>query len=259
MRKSKTLAKLRAGEPVRMCVFGHFNPAFVYHAADAGYDCIWLDMEHRLISEREVQALLAYFHLADIDCMLRPPTLEKTRLYRYLEDGAAGLMIPHVSTAEKARMLVEAVKFPPLGDRGLDAAGLDADFQLAGRDEYIDHASRETFLTVQLETPEAIANVDEIAAVEGVDVLFVGIGDLGMRIQRCEGIDYTLEEAIEKVAASAAKHGVAWCCPAMTPDDLKRYHEMGALMTPWGSEFAALKQMLQSHGADLDSVYGAKQ
>lgn len=73
---------------------------------------------------REVEALLAFSHLFDIDIMLRPPTLEKTRLYRYLEDGAAGLMIPHVSTAGKAKMLVDAVKFPPLGDRGLDNAGL---------------------------------------------------------------------------------------------------------------------------------------
>ena len=68
-------------------------------------------------------------HLHDIDMMVRPSTLEKTKLYRYLEDGAAGLMIPHVSDAEKARALVNAVKFPPLGDRGIDAAGLDSNFQ----------------------------------------------------------------------------------------------------------------------------------
>ena len=85
------------------------------------------------MSDREVQTLLAYFHLFDIDCMLRAPTLEKTRLYRYLEDGATGLMIPHVSTADKARLLVDAVKFPPLGDRGLDGPGLESDFILAAK------------------------------------------------------------------------------------------------------------------------------
>lgn len=76
--------------------------------------------------------MLANFHLADIDCLLRAPTLEKTRLYRYLEDGATGLMIPHVSTAEKAKSLVESVEFPPIGDRGIDGAGLDSDFYLQG-------------------------------------------------------------------------------------------------------------------------------
>ena len=96
-----------------MCALGHFIPAYIALAAQARYDCIWLDAEHRAFSERELQTLLAYFHQYDIDCMLRVPTLEKTRLYRYLEDGATGLMIPHVSTVEKAQALVDAVKFPP--------------------------------------------------------------------------------------------------------------------------------------------------
>ena len=118
MRKSKTLARIRAGEHVRTCVLGHYIPAFICHAARAGYDCIWLDLEHRALTIHQNQALFAFSHLYDIDIMVRAPTLEKTGLYRYLEDGAAGLMIPHVSTAEKARMLVDSVKFPPLGDRG---------------------------------------------------------------------------------------------------------------------------------------------
>ena len=128
MRKSKTLARIRKNETVRMCCLGHFMPFFVKHAAHFGFDCIWLDMEHRNFSDREIQTQLAHSHLHDIDIMVRPATTEKTRLYRYLEDGAAGLMIPHINTAEKTKMLVDAVKFPPVGDRGLDGAGLDGVF-----------------------------------------------------------------------------------------------------------------------------------
>ena len=108
MRKSKTLAQIRNNQTVRMCCLGHYMPFFVKQAAHFGFDCIWLDLEHRNFSDRDVQALLAFAHLHDIDIMVRPATLEKTRLYRYLEDGAAGLMIPHVNTAEKARMLAES-------------------------------------------------------------------------------------------------------------------------------------------------------
>ena len=79
------------------------------------------------MSELQVQALLAYSHTFDIDVLVRPPTREKVALYRYLEDGAAGLLIPHVSTPEKAEELATAVKFPPLGERGIDNGGLDAD------------------------------------------------------------------------------------------------------------------------------------
>ena len=206
------------------------------------------------MTDREVQALLAYFHRFDIDCMLRAPTLEKTRLYRYMEDGATGLMIPHVSTAEKARMLVEAVKFPPIGDRGLDGAGMDCAFSLPG-DEYIEAANRETFLVVQIETPTAVENASEIAAVEGVDGLFIGPGDLGLRIRRTE-TDLTLESAVEKTAAAAEQHGKAWGCPASSPDEVRKLYEQGARLIAYGGEFRTLMKMLDTNSAALKDVYG---
>ncbi|MDA1049194.1 MAG: aldolase/citrate lyase family protein [Planctomycetota bacterium] len=255
MRKSKTLARLRASNPVRMCSLGHFIPAYIRHAAHYGYDCIWLDLEHRAMSDHEVQALLAYFHLFDIDCMLRAPTLEKTRLYRYLEDGATGLMIPHVSTADKARMLVDAVKFPPLGDRGLDGAGLDSDFFLAGGDDYTDEANRETFLVVQIETPQAVANVEEIASVDGVDGLFIGPGDLGLRIKKTE-TKLTLDAAVATVAAAAKRHGKAWGCPAGSGEQVKQLREQGAQLIAYGGDFRAFMAALKQSSSDLNEVYG---
>ena len=76
MRKSKTLARIRNGEPIRTCCLGHYIPAYVCHAARAGYDCIWIDLEHRAMTVHEVQALLAFSHLYDIDLLMRPPTLD---------------------------------------------------------------------------------------------------------------------------------------------------------------------------------------
>lgn len=254
MRKSKTLARLRAGQPVRMCNLGHFIPAYIRFAAHFQFDCIWLDLEHRAMPEREVQTLLAYFHLFDIDCLLRAPTLEKTRLYRYLEDGASGLMIPLVSTAEKARMLVDAVKFPPIGERGLDGAGLDADFFLQGGDAFVEASNQETFLVVQIETPEAVENIDEIAAVEGVDGLFVGPGDLGLRIRRT-ATTLTMPDALAKVAEAARRHNKAWGCPAANLQQLQELHAQGARLVNYGGDFHAIMNMLQEKARELASVY----
>ena len=256
MRKSKLLAKIRDARPARICGLGHFIPAYIRMAANAGYDCIWLDGEHRCFTDREIQSMLAYFHLFDIDCMFRPPTTEKTRLYRYLEDGATGLMIPHVSTPEKARMLVDAVKFPPVGDRGQDAAGLDADFYMSGGETYVDDVNRETFLVVQIETPLAMENLDAIVTVQGVDGLFIGPGDLGLRIDRMNP-GFTLDEAIRRVAAVAGEQGLAWGCPAASPDHVKELYDMGARLIAHGSEFFALAQMLEACSHDLDRVYGS--
>ncbi len=253
MRNSKTLAKLRTGKPVRICSLGHFIPPYIRLASHFGYECIWLDLEHRAMSEREVQSLLVYFHLYDIDCMLRAPTLENARLYRYLEDGAAGLMIPRVSTADEARALVNAIKFPPLGDRGLDGAGLDADFYLQGGDAYVEDANRETFLVVQIETPQAVENVEAIAAVQGVDGLFVGPGDLGMRLWRTE-TDLTMEVALQRVAAAARRHGTAWGCPAGSREQVRQLKEQGAQLIAYGGDFGAFMEMLKNRSADLDEV-----
>lgn len=238
-----------------MCVLGHFVPPYVHMAARAGYDCIWLDLEHRLIDEREVQALLTHFHAADIDCMLRPPTVEKTRLYRYLEDGATGLMIPHVSTVAQAQALVKAVKFPPTGDRGLDGAGFDTQFTLGDARAYAEEANRETFLVVQLETPEAIENAEAIAALDGVAGLFVGIGDLGLRLGMYQNMP-TLDECIERAAAAAAQYGKAWGLPIGTQERLRKYHGMGAQLLAHGSEWGAIKGMLDASAKDFDVVVG---
>jgi len=102
MRKSKTISKWKNRLPAKVCSLQHYIPSFIGHAPHFGFDCIWLDLEHRAFTDREVQSILAQSHQHDIDVMVRPSTLEKSKLYRYLEDGASGLMIPHVSDAKKS-------------------------------------------------------------------------------------------------------------------------------------------------------------
>ena len=259
MRNSKTLKKIHHNQCARVCGLGHYLPFFVRYAAHFGYDVIWLDLEHRAMTDREVQSLLGLCYHNDIDCMVRPPTQERTRLYRYFEDGATGLMMPLVSNAEEAQHIVNAVKFPPMGNRGMDGAGLDGDFGLevwSPDSTYTDDANRETFIAIQIETLEALENVEEIAAVPGVDALFVGPGDLGLRLsQRESGKQTTLDEAIAQVAAVAKKHNVAWGIPAGTPELLKQYREMGAQLLAYGGDFA-LTAVLERSSQDFDEVLG---
>ena len=253
MRKSKTLARIRNNQAVRMCCLGHYIPFFVKHAAHFGFDCIWLDLEHRSFSDGDVRALLVQSHLHDIDIMVRPATTEKTALYRYLEDGAAGLMIPLVNTAEKARSLVDAVKFPPLGERGLDGAGLDADFYLGDPENFVKQSNHETFLVVQIETPQALQNVDSIASIPGVDGLFVGPGDLGLRL-KLDPHNMTLEEAYAHVAAACQRHGKAWGAPTGTPEILQQRRKQGGQLLNNGGEFGAIMTMLKNSSAAFDSI-----
>jgi len=255
MRKSKILAKLRAGKVARVCSTGSPIGLFPALAAHFHYDGVWVDAEHRVWDSHEADAMLARHHAADIDCLWRPASKEKNALYRLLEDGATGLMIPHVSTPDQARALVQAVKFPPLGDRGLCGGGRDASFWVGKPDDYVAQANRETFLTVQIETQEALDNIDAIAAVEGVAVLFLGPGDMSLRLGCSAAVtDPTMLEAQKKVAAAARQHSKAWGRPVGSADDARVIINLGAQLVAFGSDFGALHQHLGECSAKFDAL-----
>ena len=259
MRTSKMLQKFRSGGFARVCSLGHYLPFYIRYAANCRFDGIWLDLEHRAMDAREVQAIIMMCHHNDIDCMVRPPTLERTKLYRYLEDGASGFLVPLVSDPQMASDLVQAVKFSPIGNRGMDGAGLDGDFGIGvwnPQSNYNADANRETFIICQIETPQAVANAEEIASIEGIDGLFIGPADLSLRIANQGTGDLTMEKAIETVAAAVQKHDKLWGITAASVDDIKRFREMGAQMVPWGGDFS-LMNVLKQCSADLDEVPGA--
>lgn len=255
MRKSKILAKVRAGQPARLAMMGYFLPPFVAYAAHLGYDGIWLDMEHHNFDDREVQALMAFFHLYDIDCVVRPPTREKARLYRYLEDGATGFVIPHVNDVETARDLVQSVKFPPVGDRGIHGRGLEANFALDNRDALVENALRETFLLVQIETPQALAQAEAMAAIPGLDGLYVGPADLGMRLKLLPEADQMhVNKAIDQVSRICRQQGKMWGSLAATEDDLILQRDLGSQFIVWGVDARILLSGLTAAKADLERV-----
>jgi 2-keto-3-deoxy-L-rhamnonate aldolase RhmA len=161
--------------------------------------------------------------------MVRPPTLERTMLYRYLEDGASGFLMPLVSDPEMAAAIVQAAKFP----------------------------NRETFIITQVETLQAVANAEEIASIDGIDGLFIGPADLGLRIAAAPaGNQLTMEKAIQTVAEAAGKHNKIWGITAGSVDDIKRFRALGAQIVPWGGDFA-LMNVLKNGSSDLDTVPGA--
>lgn len=257
MRKSKVVAKLRSGKFARICSTGHYLPFYIRHAAHNGFDGIWFDLEHRTMDEREAQSFIATCRYNDIDCMVRPKTLQRSELYHYLEDGATGFMIPFVSTPQIARDIVAAVKFPPMGNRGIDGAGLDGDYGLdvwKPDTTYFEDSNDETFIVAQIETPEAVRNADAIAAVPGIDLLFIGPADLGRRLAVADESDkMSMDQVMDIVAAAAKRHGKAWGRTAGTIEEVETYTKMGAQMIPWGGDFA-LRAVLQKCGQELEQL-----
>lgn len=269
MRRSRVMEKIRGGKEARIAVLGHVLPPFLAYAADSGYDCIWLDLEHHPMDQGEVRALLAFAQLYDIDVVVRPGTQGGLRMVRYLEDGATGIAIPRVSTAAEVRAMVARVKFPPLGERGMAARspnmwarwGLD----VAGDHEVIeghlalaDHALRETFLLLQLETPEGLANLDEMAAVPGFEGFFVGPADLGLRMHyEPEERRVSFEETLRRLNAACERHGLLWGSFAVDVAELRQFHGLGARLVLWGVDSALMRRGLAASAREIDAATGA--
>lgn len=257
MRSSKVLRKIRAGQVARVFVIDNFIPSLPRHAAHFGYDGIWVDGEHRIYAPREVESLIAFHHLADIDCIWRVHDRDRHTISRLLDYGATGIMVPTVGDAAEARQLAMAAKLPPLGERGLDGSGFDADFGLDDLAGYPAAANRETFLVVQIETPAAVENVDAIAAVPGVDILFIGPGDLSLRYGVPMDMRQSLlAEAQQRVAAAAQKHGKAWGRPALSLEDVHGLRDAGARLIVYGSQLEAMFNYVRQSAQEFAAALG---
>lgn len=255
-RTSKLLSKIRAGKVARICVTGSplaYMPAM---AAHFGYDALWVDAEHRAWDPIQVREMILRTHHAGIDCVFRPSDTDRTALSRYLEDGVTALMIPMVNAAARARELVSATKFPPLGERGLDGTGLDAGFAVGRPADYAQQANRETALMVMIESPEGVENVADIAAVDGVDLVFMGPGDLSLRLGCAASLtEPKLRAAVERMAECCRKHGKPWGYPVGSIEDARTVVGMGAQFINFGSEFSGVMKELETCSANWENAF----
>ena len=139
-----------------------------------GFDGIWMDMEHHFYSLETAANLMRAFRVYGGDIVARPANGEFTRMARMLEAGANGIMYPRCAGAAEGAEVVKWVKFPPLGQRGFDGGNPDMPYGMLDVETYIREANEHTLIVIQLEDPEAVANAEAIAAVDGVDVIMLG-------------------------------------------------------------------------------------
>ncbi len=238
MVKSRVLQKLRTGEFVQAVGVSRVtDPWLIEVIGKTGFDVIWFDLEHRSFGYDKIDPVSLACRATGIDLMVRIRKHGYDSPMRALEFGANGIMVPHCRSAAEARQWVEWVRFPPAGRRGLDGAGADADWGLADAREHIRHANEEVFLVLQIEDREAVEAIDEIAAVPGFDVLFVGPGDLTLSYGVPLEFNHPLiEEAYDRVANAAAKHGKWWGTTSGSPEAAQQVVDRGGRMFTAGGD-----------------------
>jgi len=182
MRDNLTKRALRDGEAVFGCFVRYPDPTLVEVVTYHGWDFVIFDGEHGTLEPRECENLVRSAELHDVTPIVRVPTNQPHVILRLMDTGAQGLHVPWVGDAEDAERAVRSVKYQPRGQRGL-AGVRAADYGQRGPlAEYVRRANDETLVVVHVETASAVDQVDEIAAVDGIDVVFLGPADLSQSL-----------------------------------------------------------------------------
>ncbi len=189
-------------------------------------DFLWIDLEHRPYGPQEVRWLPILCRQAGCAPMIRVPGLDSIWIKKALDIGANTIMVPQINTPDEAKRAVEFAKYPPAGSRGISpmwTAMMDVSW-----DDYLPAANDETCVVVQIETPLGIENLDAIAAVEGVDVVFAGPADLSASLGiigqfRHPKLKQFLAEFPKQIAAQGKPAGITFS----TLEDCQRSYEQG--------------------------------
>jgi 2-dehydro-3-deoxyglucarate aldolase/4-hydroxy-2-oxoheptanedioate aldolase len=221
-----------------------------------GFDGIWLDQEHAGLSTEQIELAVRAARLVGLDSFVRLAPTDYATVMRPLEAGASGVMAAQVRGTRQAEEVVRWAKFHPLGLRGVNGTGLDGLYGTLPQADYLRRANEETFVVIQIEHADAVAEVERIAALPGVDVLFVGPSDLAQSMGLAGDLEHPrVWQAIERSARAARDHGKAW---AILPRDLayaRRCVELGCRMLSMGIDVWAVQRGLKAFQAEYADYF----
>ncbi|MBL9202418.1 MAG: hypothetical protein JNL39_18045 [Opitutaceae bacterium] len=246
MSPSRVRQKLAAGETILTAKSCYAEPELVELIASAGFDAVWICLEHKRLDPAVVYSLIQACRLGGADALMRVKPANYTDVLWLLESGARGLMLPRVRHPDEVRAVIDAMKFHPAGRRGCDPIHADAALGRAPLADYLATANRETFLVVQIEEPEVLPHIDAIAALPGVDALFVGPGDLALGFGRPGAADDPeILRVVKEVAAACQRHGKRAGLPT-TADQIAKYRALGCSWFNVISDYRCVSQGLKT-------------
>ncbi len=242
MHHNAVKAKLRRGE----CVYGTsledcLSPEMPVVLAAAGLDFFFIDTEHSPASYGEIQALCRTAHDRGIVPLVRVTENLLPLISRALDVGASGVIVPRLKSAEEVRAIVKFVKFPPLGERGFGLRSVNTDLKGGLAPAAIESCNQETMVVAMIETREAVEAVEKIAAVKGVDALFIGPYDLSLSLGILEQFESPIFwGAVDRVLAAAKAAGIAAGLQSSNLSMLAEVRKRGGRFLITGSDVATL-------------------
>jgi 2-keto-3-deoxy-L-rhamnonate aldolase RhmA len=237
------------------------NPALVRIIASAGYDFVFIDMEHSSFSIETVADMCEMARVLGVTPIVRPHQPDRGVGERLLDSGAMGLMHPNVTRREQVDQFLEWMQFPPIGTRGQAGGGSVVDYESVSMKTANEFVNKQTMLIVQIESREGIDHIDEILTGGGVDVVEIGRGDL------CKALGVPGErqhplvlDAVKEIAAGCHRHDVAIGAGPDSPDDadeliavgvrflLAHLTDLSALQRTYRSEHQMISAAIERRG-----------
>ncbi len=227
MRTNTMKRKMLDGGTTHGPFVGWPAPAIVELMGWAGFDFVVIDCEHGIMDYETSENMIRAAELSGTTPIVRIGMTDQQHIQRYLEGGAQGVMMPLINTGEQGEAIVDAVKYPPVGKRG-GFSGRSAMFGIQDQASYVKEANEETFVCLQIETPESIENADDIINVEGADCIFFGPGDLSLNMGYPGQIEHpevvsVIEALVDKTHAAGKISGTL----GVTPEQAHFWQERG--------------------------------
>lgn len=251
--KNKIKERLQSGRTVTGSFLFSREPACAEILGYAGMDFVLIDTEHTPNTSTEVVHLVRAVETSGAEPVIRIRTNDPALILQALDVGATGILVPRVNTAQAAKAVVRAAKYGPDGERGMAGMVRAAKYGLIAGKEYRAIANQNVFVMVQVEEVEAVRNLDEIVAVDGIDGIFIGPADLSQSMGisgQFEHPDFhrTVLDVISR-GIKAGKH-VAVFCPS--PADARRWQQAGADIVAVSGDTLLLAQAAKKLLQDME-------
>jgi 2-dehydro-3-deoxyglucarate aldolase/4-hydroxy-2-oxoheptanedioate aldolase len=252
----KTL--LAGGELVRVFACGRmFHPAAIeMFALAGGYHGFWIDQEHTGITSEQIVTAALTGRACGLDSLVRMAPTDYSLVTQNLECGVGGVMAAQIQSADHAETFVRWTKFAPRGNRGLNSTARDADYTHKPIAQFVVDANEQHLVAIQIETLGALEQVDEIAAIDGVDMLFVGPADLSLALGVVgEFHSDRLWTAIDRVAAACRNRGKPWGVVPADPAFADRAIASGCRLLTVGNDLLVMRRGIDAMKTSFRSLF----
>lgn len=251
---------LASDEVLRVfCMARMFHPMIIdIFGRLGGFHGFWLDLEHASAGTEQLAMASMAARANNMDMIVRMPPTGYWQVTQCFEAGAGGVMAAQIHSADHARQFLSWTKFAPDGTRGLNSSGYDAHYTCKPPAQFVQDANAEQVVAIQIETIGALNEADAIAALPGVDLLFVGPADLSLALGVVGQFHHArLWEAIERVAAACRRAGITWGCVSPDAKFAERAVELGCRMPSVCNEIIALRRGIETVKSAFPAVFPA--